>query len=340
MVGDRPLGVGVIGAGAVTQAIHVPTIASLGDRLRVIHVFDVAADVAEAVATCCSARSTTDLQVLLDDPAVDVVAICSPHAFHAEHVEAACAAGKRAILCEKPLAVTLDQVWTIDRACRTAGAHLIVGAMHTWDPAYVAASAAWGDLPHEARLVRSVIYLPDNASMVDSATELLSAGGVAPGGTVAPDTEQMHWAALGLAIHNLPLVRQFVPTIDEVSLAANLRPWGYVVALRGGDCLVELIGMMPGEWRPDWTFDVWAPSASLHVSFPPSYVLAGSAQVLLRAPPTTTSWRFTHNGYQAEWQHLADVVDGRAELAIPLQTAVDDMTYALDIAERAEAALQ
>jgi myo-inositol 2-dehydrogenase / D-chiro-inositol 1-dehydrogenase len=62
--------------------------------------------------------------------------------------------------------------------------------------------------------------------------------------------------------------------------------------------------------------------------------------VSLRVPPTTTSWRFTHNGYQAEWQHLADVVDGRAELAIPLQTAVDDMTYALDIAERAEAALR
>jgi myo-inositol 2-dehydrogenase / D-chiro-inositol 1-dehydrogenase len=50
---------------------------------------DVDASVAAAVAARASAQPTSDLDVLLDDPAVDVVAICSPHQFHADQVEAA-----------------------------------------------------------------------------------------------------------------------------------------------------------------------------------------------------------------------------------------------------------
>ena len=50
---------------------------------------DVDEGVARSVAARTGARSTTDVQVLLDDPAVDVVAVCSPHRFHGEQVEAA-----------------------------------------------------------------------------------------------------------------------------------------------------------------------------------------------------------------------------------------------------------
>ena len=101
----RPLGVGIIGAGPVTQAIHLPTLASLGDRLQVVNIMDVNGEVGDLVASRTGARSTTSVPTLLEDPDVDVVAICSPGQFHAEQVEAATAAGKRAILCEKPLAI-------------------------------------------------------------------------------------------------------------------------------------------------------------------------------------------------------------------------------------------
>ena len=50
---------------------------------------DLDEGVARSVAARTGARSTTDVQVLLDDPAVDVVAVRSPHQFHAEQVEAA-----------------------------------------------------------------------------------------------------------------------------------------------------------------------------------------------------------------------------------------------------------
>ena len=41
---SKPLGVGIIGAGPVTQAIHLPTLSTL-NGLRVLHIMDVNAEV-------------------------------------------------------------------------------------------------------------------------------------------------------------------------------------------------------------------------------------------------------------------------------------------------------
>ena len=35
---SKPLGGGIIGAGPVTQAIHLPTLSTLNGRLRVLHI--------------------------------------------------------------------------------------------------------------------------------------------------------------------------------------------------------------------------------------------------------------------------------------------------------------
>ena len=66
----------------------------------------------EAVSAASSALGfedwTTDWHELVERPDVDIVDICSPPGSHAEVVEHAARNGK-AILCEKPLAVTLAQ---------------------------------------------------------------------------------------------------------------------------------------------------------------------------------------------------------------------------------------
>ena len=45
-----PLGVGILGAGPVTQAIHLPTLARLPDKFRVTAVMDIDSQVASSVA--------------------------------------------------------------------------------------------------------------------------------------------------------------------------------------------------------------------------------------------------------------------------------------------------
>ena len=304
---------------------------------------DVDEGVARSVAARTGARSTTDVQVLLDDPAVDVVAVCSPHQFHAEQVEAAAKAGKRGVLCEKPLATTVEQAQRIADISASSRVPVVVGAMHVHDPAFVAATAAWGDLPSEATLVRVLTYLPSNDGLVDLSTDLAAPPpGPPPGGNLSDPTTRANMVrggVLGLATHSLPLIRRFAPSLDAVVSGDILTPFGYQLTLRGGDTVAQLLALMPGQWRPEWSAHAYGPGEELHIAFPPSYVLAGSATATLATATSSTSWLYPHNGYQAEWMHLADVVSGRAELSVPVQTAVDDMLYALQIADGVDSLL-
>lgn len=67
-----------------------------------------------------------DLQAALADPRVDAVWIATPHDRHRPAVEAAAAARKH-VLCEKPLATTIDDARAIVAACRRAGVALGTG---------------------------------------------------------------------------------------------------------------------------------------------------------------------------------------------------------------------
>lgn len=121
-------------------------------RFRVAHVMDVDEQVAAVVAARADAQSTTQLDTLLEDPEVDVVAICSPDRFHAGQVAAVAAAGKRAILCEKPLATTVEEAQRIADVSVTSGVPVLVGAMHAYDPAWTAARQQWGILAQTSTL--------------------------------------------------------------------------------------------------------------------------------------------------------------------------------------------
>jgi myo-inositol 2-dehydrogenase / D-chiro-inositol 1-dehydrogenase len=273
---------------------------------------------------------------VLQDQAVDIVAVCSPHAFHADQVIAACQAGKRGVLCEKPMTTTADQARQVAAAAAATGVPVIVGTMHSYDPAYRAARGHWGDLPDTATLVRSVIYLPSNDLMVAAATD--SAGPpAADAAGVLPHPPNIKDAILGLAMHALPLVREFLPAAGSVSFARLLKPWGYSVTITSGDRAVQLIGFMPGRWAPDWRLSACGDGRELHVAFPPSYVLAGSATATLAADGTRQSWRYPDNGYQAEWEHVADVAEGRTQPSAGLDTAIADLLCAIDIADQAAA---
>lgn len=335
------LGVGFVGAGMATQAMHLPALATVADRFRVVHVMDTDLGVARSVAAGVDARASATLRELLDDPAVDVVAVCSPDRFHAEQVAAACRAGKQAVLCEKPLAVSREEGRLIRAASVEREVPVVVGTMHAYDPGFLAGLQGWHDTGDTARVVRSVIYLPSVGDQVDWSTEHVSSGYVSFAPAAAPFSPAaaamlMRTTVLDLAIHNLPLVRALLPAGPAVRFARVLQPFGYVLSLSYGDRLVQLLALMWGRWRPRWTFDVWGKANALHVDFPPSYVLAGSATAELTSPAGRRVWRFPRNGYQAEWEHLHAVVAGEAD-PVPVERSVADLDHALDIADAAEA---
>lgn len=340
------IGVGFVGAGPVVQTIHLPAIAGLSDRLRVARVMDVDLGTAKAVAARAGAAHGTSVDELLADPAVEIVAIGSPHQFHAEQAIAACAAGKRAILVEKPLAVNLDDVRRLATAARAAAVPVVVGAMHSYDRAWLDLAERWGDLPGDARHVRSVIQLPPNSRYEDLSTQLHARHPIPSMADVdrsdpAVQQAMLSGALLGLTIHNLPHVRRFLPEIAAVDHVQVLEPFGYVIGLRGPDGrTAELIGYITSGWRTEWTFEVWGASGELSVDFPPSFVRAGSATASLRTLEGERRFGpYPDNGYISEWHELVRIAEG-GEPRYALDELVADLAYALEIAERAAEVLR
>lgn len=333
------LGVGIIGAGPATQAIHLPTLARMGDRFRVVHVMDVNASVAESVGKRARANWSTSVEDVMRDAAVDVVAICSPPQFHAAQVKLAIEWGKRGILCEKPFAVTHGEANELAHVAIDAGIPLLVAAMHTFDPAWIAARPYWGDLETSAHTIRSSIVIPANDRFEDLSTEIYARPTPPPPPPADVEEAAMRRklyqdGVMGLAIHDLPLVRSFAPSIDTVITAEPLQPFGYAISARSGRVNIELFSHIHQHWATDWTLDVWSATTHLHADFPPSYVNAGSAQV------TVTDERGEHrfgpylvNGYENEWARLATLVENGGQDAGALQTMIDDLTYALDLAD-------
>ena len=336
---DRPLGVGILGAGPVTQAIHLPALARLQDILEVRHIMDVDPAVAASVAARVGAVAGTSMDALLADPAVDIVAICSPHQFHAEQVIAACRAGKRAILCEKPFAMNAEEAARISAVSAETGVPIVVGAMHTFDPGWLAAEQNGADLPDQVHTIRSSIVLPPNARFEDFATEIITRP--SPGKPDYTDIEVIKSALqggiMGLAIHDLPLVRRFTPDFADIEVlnVFHVRPFGYAVSLRTPTRSIELRAVMSNTWKPEWTFEAIGDEAALHIDFTPSYVQAGSAVATIsrsKGGETSILGPYGHNGYEGEWRELAELARGTRR-APSAQTLIDDLTFALSIAE-------
>ncbi len=334
------LGVGFLGAGAVVHAIHLPALARMPEDFIVRRVMDIDPAAARAAAERVGARATGSVAEVLADPSVDVVAVCTPPPLHAAHIVAACQAGVSVVLCEKPLATTLDEALAIAAAAASSRTHIVVGAMHLFDPAWVSARAAWGDAV-SAVLIRSSIVLPPNDLAQSWATERAHAARGARDTSLGPvDAANLAARILGLSIHDLPLVRAFLPGWREARVVAaqGLHPSGYGLVVRSGAQLVQVVGSFRDYWRPEWEFEVVGRDRRLHIDFGPAWVQAGGGRATLSTPEGGTRVFADHpeNGYLREWRHIAELGRGLRAAGISLREHLDDMRFATLIAQQAE----
>jgi inositol 2-dehydrogenase len=106
---------------------------------RLYAVADVRPEVAKAVAAeTGAARAYTDHVELIADKAVDAVVVMTPTKHHGQVVIAA-AKAKKAIFCEKPLTLDLDEGAVIEATVAKCRAFFQLGFMRRFDNAYVAA---------------------------------------------------------------------------------------------------------------------------------------------------------------------------------------------------------
>lgn len=140
----RELGIGLIGTGFMGRAHALAfnsarTVFELPVHLKLAALADADTARAQHCATAWGfARAHGDWQALIDDPDVDVVAITTPNHLHYPMAMAAIAAGK-AVYCEKPLAVSLEQSEAMRRAASVAGVVTRVGYNYQHNPMIVLA---------------------------------------------------------------------------------------------------------------------------------------------------------------------------------------------------------
>jgi 1,5-anhydro-D-fructose reductase (1,5-anhydro-D-mannitol-forming) len=122
-VSARTLGWGIIGLGRIAGSQIAPAITAAGNSTLVSVVSRDRARAEEFARTHGAATALDDYAKMLADPAVDAVYIATPNALHADQVIAAAQAGKH-VLCDKPLAVTVEDARRCVQECLIVGVRL------------------------------------------------------------------------------------------------------------------------------------------------------------------------------------------------------------------------
>lgn len=115
------LGVAVIGAGGpnIATSCHLPAMRGLPE-VEVRVVCDIHEEGVRRVAAEYGVDWSTSYEAVLARDDVDLVQICTPDPFHCEQTLLAARAGKH-ILCQKPIACSLDELRRMRDAVREAG---------------------------------------------------------------------------------------------------------------------------------------------------------------------------------------------------------------------------
>jgi predicted dehydrogenase len=216
------IGCGRYASGYVQEIVRNP-------QVRLMVACDNNRAHAEAAASETRAVAVTDWESALDTPGLAGVIIATPNALHARITCAAAARGLH-VLCEKPMATSLEDAQAMVHTCAASGVALLIGLSARYDRAFRRAEGLLraGTLGEPALLVNICHY---------------TLGPAEPGRTWHNDPLQMGGGALiQMGIHGL----------DRVCWLAAARPVRiYAQIIRAGERWADNVALcqmsFPGE---------------------------------------------------------------------------------------------
>lgn len=129
------VGLALIGAGYFAQSMHMPNMTLLPDLYSLKAVVSKRGTAAKNLATQFRADlASTDPAEALKRQDVDAVLICTRHDDHASLSAQALKAGK-AVLCEKPMALTHDEILSLESVAAKCKMPLMIGFNRRFSPA-------------------------------------------------------------------------------------------------------------------------------------------------------------------------------------------------------------
>ncbi len=127
----KKIGVGLIGCGDVSER-YAEALRDM-ETGELVAVMDTQKQVAENLAKQFNVAYTDDVKEIMSNKDIDVVIVAVPHHLHAPIAIQAARAGKH-VMCEKPLATTLDEGAEIISECDKAGVKLGVNFALRYHP--------------------------------------------------------------------------------------------------------------------------------------------------------------------------------------------------------------
>ena len=122
MILENKIKWGVIGSGGIAKRRTIPEGIIRAKHAKLVSVYDINPEANTAVANEFNAAAVNSIQELIHSD-IDVVYVASPVNMHLDHVMA-CARGKKHVLCEKPLAMTIEETEKMISTCKGEGVRL------------------------------------------------------------------------------------------------------------------------------------------------------------------------------------------------------------------------
>lgn len=332
----KPVKLGLIGCGQVTETRHLPALQLLPNA-EVVAVADINPDRLKRVADRFHIEHRySDFRALLDVPAIEAVAVCVPPQFHAEVALAALDAGKH-LLIEKPLTLCLDQSdELIERAARSPR-KVTVGFNLRWHRL----------VRHAREIIRGGILGP----LKSVRTVLTSGRRYQETGSDWRKRRELGGGVLfEVAIHHFDLWRFLLQSeVEEVFATSRSEEWDDETAtvmarMTNGVPAVSMFSWGTGDSNE---VEIYGQAGRLHVS---CYRFDGLELVSTSSSPggirtwlrrmthvlrelPQAAWNARHGGdyaasYRAEWQHFV----GSIQRDTPVECTLEDGRRALEVA--------
>ena len=123
---------GIAGTGQIARAFALAL--NRAENCRACGVAGRRAEKAAAFAAELRVeRAYSSVEQMCADPEIEAVYVCPPHPFHAEWARCALKQGKH-VLCEKPMALGMEEIHEMQRLAREQGVLLLEGYMYRCHP--------------------------------------------------------------------------------------------------------------------------------------------------------------------------------------------------------------
>jgi predicted dehydrogenase len=339
---DR-LNIGIIGAGKVSQAAHVPAFKEVPEA-RIVAIADLDADLARAVAERHGVpRAYSSHDDLLADAEVEAAVVVVPRPAVGP-VALACLKSRRHVLTEKPMCASVDQASRLTTAAREARRRHIIGYMKRFDAGVEWAKETLHRLFADEsigrmRFVRMHCYQGDDALRARCPLEGSRSTVPGPEWPMVPEWLNEEWHVpyhvyLNRYSHDVNLLRHLLPGRLEVVQFRFTELFAQLAVLQVGGVTVTLETGFNHYHHWDEVLEIYFERGRLSLHLPPPFLPFATARVelicagaagrppVVERPQIKPSWAFVRQAaafvaaVRSGGTSLAEAADAIEDIAL------------------------